>query len=94
LPAILELPDWLFVRVAASMLKIDESARSSMAEDLEKAREPEIEELNGEIVRLAERNGMTAPVNRAIIVQVRKLFATQPRRHPDASTVLRVLKTR
>jgi 2-dehydropantoate 2-reductase len=94
LPAILELPDWLFVRVAASMLKIDDAARSSMAEDLEQGREPEIEELNGEIVRLAERSGMAAPVNHAIIAEVRNLFSTRPRRHPDANTVLRALGTK
>jgi 2-dehydropantoate 2-reductase len=88
IPAILELPDWLFARLAASMLKVDENARSSMAEDLERGRQPEIDWLNGEIVRLARANSMDAPVNETIIGAVKKLFAGKPPVHPDAGTVL------
>jgi 2-dehydropantoate 2-reductase len=89
IPAILGLPDWLFTRLAASMLKVDENARSSMAEDLERGRQPEIDWLNGEIVRLAQANGMEAPVNEAIIAAVKKMFAGKPPVHPDAAAVLR-----
>lgn len=88
IPAILELPDWLFTRIAASMLKVDENARSSMAEDLDRGRKPEIDWLNGEIVRLAQEKGMGAKVNEAIIAEVKKLFAGKPPVHPDAATVL------
>lgn len=88
IPAILDLPDWLFLRIAASMLKIDDEARSSMAEDLEKARPPEIDFLNGEIVRLGARNGVKTPVNAAIIRAVQALFGQKPPVHPDADEVL------
>jgi 2-dehydropantoate 2-reductase len=88
IPAILELPDWLFARLAVSILKVDENARSSMAEDLERGRQPEIDWLNGEIVRLAQANGAQAPVNEAIIEAVKKLFAGKPPVHPDAGAVL------
>jgi 2-dehydropantoate 2-reductase len=88
IPAILELPDWLFTRLAASMLRVDENARSSMAEDLERGRQPEIDWLNGEIVRLAQANGTRAPVNEAIIDAVKKLFAGKPPVHPQANEVL------
>jgi 2-dehydropantoate 2-reductase len=93
IPAILELPDWLFTRIAASMLKVDENARSSMAEDLERGRQPEIDWLNGEIVRLAHASGMEAPVNAVIIAEVKKLFAGKPPVHPDAGTVLAAIAT-
>ena len=38
LPTILRLPDWMFKVVAARMLRIDPSARSSMWDDLQKGR--------------------------------------------------------
>jgi 2-dehydropantoate 2-reductase len=65
-PLVLSLPDGLFRLVAGAMLRIDPEARSSMWEDLERGRATEIEYLNGEILRLAERSGLGAPVNRRI----------------------------
>jgi 2-dehydropantoate 2-reductase len=61
---ILRLPDTLFMRVAASMLKIDPEARSSMWEDLQAGRKTEVHYLNGAITALAASLGMDAPVNR------------------------------
>ncbi|KQV89988.1 2-dehydropantoate 2-reductase [Massilia sp. Root351] len=61
---ILRLPDALFTRVAASMLKIDPEARSSMWEDLQAGRKTEVHYLNGAITALAASLGMDAPVNR------------------------------
>lgn len=63
IPRLLTLPDFVFSRVAARMLAIDPQARSSMWEDLEAGRKTEVDYLNGEIVRLAEGLGRSAPVN-------------------------------
>ena len=60
---VLSLPDWLFRLAARRMLAIDPVARSSMWEDLEAGRTTEVEWLNGEVVRLAQRLGRQAPVN-------------------------------
>jgi 2-dehydropantoate 2-reductase len=62
-PALLRLPDALFSRLARRMLAIDPLARSSMADDLAAGRATEVDWINGEIVRLAERLGRRAPVN-------------------------------
>jgi 2-dehydropantoate 2-reductase len=70
-PAILSLPNWLFLRVAAAMVSIDPKARSSMYEDLDRRRATEIEYLNGEIIRLGEKHGVPTPVNRKIRELVR-----------------------
>ena len=67
LPHILNLPTPLFKRVAARMLRIDEHARSSMADDLARGRPTEIDALCGEVVRLASRHGRQAPMNRAML---------------------------
>ncbi len=80
LPLVLRLPDALFRRVAAPMLKIDPEARSSMWEDLEAGRRTEIDYLNGAIVTLAASIGRTAPVNARIVDLIRA--AEQGRRTP------------
>ena len=70
LPALLRLPDAMFTRVAATMLKIDPEARSSMWQDLHAGRPTEVDYLNGAIVRLAESLARDAPANRRITALV------------------------
>lgn len=71
LPLVLRLPDWLFLRLARRMLAIDPMARSSMWEDLERRRPTEIGDLQGVILALAEKAGLTAPVTKRIAALVR-----------------------
>jgi len=71
-PFILSLPNWLFTRVAQAMLKVDPEARSSMWEDLQKGRRTEIDYLNGEIIKLAQKYDVPTPVNQKIFELVRQ----------------------
>ena len=66
LPHLLRLPNWVFTRVAVRMLRMDASARSSMADDLSHGRVTEIDDLCGAVVRLAHANGLAAPLNEAM----------------------------
>ena len=70
LPVLLRLPDVVFKRVAAALLKIDPEARSSMWQDLQAGRLTEVDYLNGAIVRLAESLTRDAPANRRITALV------------------------
>jgi 2-dehydropantoate 2-reductase len=72
LPLLLRLPDFLFTRIAAQMLRIDPEARSSMAEDLQAGRLTEIDYLNGAVVALAKAHGGDAPANRRMVALVRQ----------------------
>ncbi|WP_042365390.1 2-dehydropantoate 2-reductase [Streptacidiphilus neutrinimicus] len=63
MPRLLRLPDPVFTRLAKAMLAIDATARSSMWEDLQRGRLTEVDSLQGEVVALAGRNGLTAPAN-------------------------------
>ena len=72
LPRIIDSPDWLFNNLFLKKWKVDAKARSSMADDLGAGHKTEIEYLNGELVRLAERLQRNAPINRAIVDLVHK----------------------
>lgn len=65
-PRLLRLPTPIFRLLAARMLRIDEQARSSMADDLALGRPTEIDAFCGEVVRLAAAHGLRAPCNEAI----------------------------
>ena len=78
IPRIINSPNWLFKNLLARRWKIDEKARSSMSDDLRSGRMTEIDQLNGEVVRLARTMGLDAPVNRRIVELVRAAEAGAP----------------
>ncbi|WP_213953797.1 2-dehydropantoate 2-reductase [Variovorax sp. dw_954] len=85
LPTLLRLPNWLFRIVAARMLKIDAKARSSMADDLALGRRTEVDALCGEVVRLAQAHGRTAPRNAKMVELLDSGWPKPPARlSPDA----------
>jgi len=71
LPMVLRLPTPLFRLLARRMLRIDDKARSSMADDLARNRPTEIDAIQGEVLRLATRLGQLAPCNARISQLVR-----------------------
>ncbi|PBB38856.1 2-dehydropantoate 2-reductase [Mesorhizobium sp. WSM3868] len=84
LPKVLRLPDWLFGILARRLLAIDPKARSSMWDDLQRGRPTEVDELQGAILRLAQKTGMPAPVTKRIMALVRQ--AEADRRGPPGLT--------
>jgi 2-dehydropantoate 2-reductase len=71
MPMVIDSPDWLFKRVFIKRWKIDAKARSSMSDDLAQGRTTEVDYINGELVALADRLGVEAPVNRKIVELIR-----------------------
>ena len=71
IPWILRLPNALFLKVAAAMLKIDPQARTSMSYDLMAGRPTEIDVLQGEVVRQGEVLGRPTPINSMVADVVR-----------------------
>lgn len=63
MPTGLRLPTWLFRIAARASLRMDDKARTSMAEDVARGRPTEIDALCGEVVRLARAAGLRAPCN-------------------------------
>ena len=90
LPHLLRLPNWLFTRMAARMLNIDTSARSSMWDDLQQDRTTEIDDFCGAVQRLAAQHGLAAPANAAMC----HLMASYPPAQPwTGSSLLAALTT-
>lgn len=84
MPRVMRLPTPLFRLVAARMLRIDDKARSSMADDLALGRPTEIDALQGEVVRLAQSVGTAAPLNQRIARRV-KDWPSRPQPMPGAA---------
>jgi 2-dehydropantoate 2-reductase len=72
LPHAIAAPDWVFKNLLLRVQRIDSNARSSMYDDLAARRPTEVDQLNGEVVKLAENLGRDAPVNRAITELVKQ----------------------
>ncbi|MFT6091422.1 2-dehydropantoate 2-reductase [Sulfitobacter sp.] len=62
IPWVLRLPTPLFQRVAAKMLTIDPTARTSMSYDLEAGKPTEIDALQGVIIRLGAEKSVPTPL--------------------------------
>lgn len=88
LPFILKLPNWLFLRLAKSMLEIDPQARSSMWEDIQAQRKTEIEYLNLAVATKAKTLGLRAPVNQGISELILKKEQGQTTRLEDLYALL------
>lgn len=68
---VLPMPDAIFERLAAAMLRVDPEARSSMADDLAQRRPTEIDALNGAVVRYGAQRSVETPLNARIVEAIR-----------------------
>ena len=71
----LRLPNWAYRIIMQRIVKIDAKARSSMLDDLEGGRLSEVEYLQGEIVRQAQKTRSPVPCNQAILNAVLGAFS-------------------
>lgn len=84
-PVLLGMPTPLFGLLARAQLRVDPEARSSMWQDLSRGRLTEIEELNGEIVRLARSIDRRAPWNAHLVKLVHAAEGKGPPGHGAAA---------
>lgn len=92
LPHLLRLPDWIFLRLASSIMSIDPAARSSMIDALDTGRKTDVDWLNGAIVRLAEKHGLKASAN-AKLVELIHASETGTRKRWSGRELLRELRS-
>jgi 2-dehydropantoate 2-reductase len=70
-PSVLRLPDPIFEMLLGRTMKIDPEARSSMSEDLQRGRRTEIDYLQGVVVEIADRHGLSVPLSRRVVALVK-----------------------
>ncbi len=75
LARLLNLPDAIVLTFARSIVDIDPRAKSSTLQDLEAGKPTEVDDLSGEIVRIARRIGIDAPRNAVAVEAVHELEA-------------------
>jgi 2-dehydropantoate 2-reductase len=68
----LKILNSVLLRLGSRILKLDESARSSMWQSLYRGRPTEIEHINGEIVNLAKENKIDAPINKKLVELIKE----------------------
>ncbi|MCO5400441.1 2-dehydropantoate 2-reductase [Ralstonia soli] len=93
IPRLLATPDAVFARLGGKMLAIDPLARSSMSDDLAAGRATEVDWINGEVVRLAERLGQRAPVNAQLCALVHAAESATARPNWSGGNLLTALRT-
>jgi 2-dehydropantoate 2-reductase len=91
---LLALPNAIVLRVAKSLVAIDPTAKSSTLQDLEAGKPTEIDDICGEIVRIAEEHGDRAPANRTIVEGVHALEQQDRKRFWSADDLLAKLARR
>lgn len=84
---IMSKPDWLYRIIMDRVVKIDRTARSSMLDDLQMGRGSELDYLQGEIVRRADRLGLDVPVNCAVMTAVEAAFAQKASPHMNGKAM-------
>jgi 2-dehydropantoate 2-reductase len=78
LPRIMRLPNFLYSMLALRKLRIDATARSSMAEDLAAGKLTEIDDINGAVVALGLKFRSETPVNEKIIALIKQAETHKP----------------
>ena len=73
IPYVLRLPDFIFKRLANSMLAIDPTVRSSMWWDVKRSKVTEIDYLNGVVVALGDKHGVDCHANRKVVELIKLL---------------------
>lgn len=81
IPHVLRLPTWAFSRIAAQMLTIDPTARTSMAYDLIANRVTEIDSLQGVIIDLGKAHGIATPICTRVAQAIHDAETSEPNAH-------------
>ena len=71
----LSASDFIFNNSLLKLQRLDKTSMTSMASDMQNGKPTEIDSINGEIVRIAERIGHPAPVNSSLVHLIKRAEA-------------------
>ncbi len=89
IPTVLRLPNWLFSRVAKSMVDIDPHAKLSMWWDLDQGRATEIDFINGATMIAGKSLGIDTPMNNIVYAAIKTMEKAPTRYALSAQDLLK-----
>lgn len=93
LPYILQLPNVLYLSIAAKTLTIDPTAMTSMYWDLSAKRKTEIDTLNVALIREAEELGVPCPTNQRLVDLIHQLESNPNEPIPEHAALKQLFNT-
>jgi 2-dehydropantoate 2-reductase len=68
----LKILNSFLLKIGIRILKLNEAARSSMWQSLQRGKQTEIDYINGEIVELAKKHNLEAPINEKLVKLIKE----------------------
>ena len=87
----LSMYNTLFLKVGTYLMGIKENAKNSMSQSILRNKNSEIDYMNGEIVTLANKNNIEAPINSRLVELVKDLEKSQTKKSYDPVDLRRIL---
>jgi 2-dehydropantoate 2-reductase len=87
----LKILNSVLLKFGSRILKLDESARSSMWQSLYRGRPTEIDYINGEIVNLAKKYNLVSPINKKLVELVKEAEKTNKIKSYEPSELKEIL---
>jgi 2-dehydropantoate 2-reductase len=81
----------IFLRIGSRFMGL-KNARTSMWQSISRGRSTEIDYINGEIVSLAKKNNLHAPINEKIVELIKKTESEQLKKYYEPSELRKILK--
>ena len=80
------------LKIGSRMMKIKDNAQTSMWQSLSRGKSTEIDYINGEIVNLARKNNLNAPINTMLVELIKEAEKTNTTKSYEPSELKELLK--
>jgi len=87
----LSLLNSIILNIGSRLMKIKGNARTSMWQSLSRGRPTEIDFINGEIINLARKNNLKAPINAKLVELVKEAEKTYSTKSFESSELKKLL---
>lgn len=81
-----------FLKIGSRLMKLNETARGSIWQSLNRGKPTEIDYINGEIVNLAKKHNLEAPINKKLVELVKQAEKTKKKKSYEPSKLREILK--
>ena len=87
----LKILNSVLLKIGSRILKLNETARGSMWQSLNRGKPTEVDYINGEIVNLAKKNNLEAPINKKLVELIKEAEKTNITKSYEPSKLKEIL---